>query len=272
MNTELSEKYRRLLKHLADLDNLAIAFSGGVDSTFLIHAAKEALGDRVLALTIRSPYIPEWEIEEARNLTSGKKIKHLIIETNIPEQIRNNPEDRCYLCKSFLFSMLREVALKNGFPHLADGSNADDPMDFRPGLKALKELNVLSPLMETGFTKRDIRTCSKEFGLPTWEKPAYACLLTRIPYDTRIEEKELERIEKSETYLIGLGLRGVRVRAHAGLARIELEPSYIQMIYTRKLMEPIDRQLKKYGFSYVTLDLAGYRRGGFSETFKHKSK
>jgi len=270
MNTELREKYTGLLKYLAGFDSLAIAFSGGVDSTFLLHAGGEALGDRVLALTIDSPYIPDWEIEEAKKIAGGKNIKHLVVKAEIPEQIKNNPPDRCYLCKSFLFSMLAEVARQNGIHRIADGTNADDTRDHRPGMKALKELKVLSPLLETGFTKQDIRECSKEMGLHTWDKPAYACLLTRIPYDTGIDKAVLSRIEKAETYLIGLGLRAVRVRVHNELARIETDPGYFEMILRRGLIKQINRELKKFGFKYVTLDLEGYRTGGFNVALKEK--
>jgi len=147
MNSELREKYNDLLKYLAGLDRLAIAFSGGMDSAFLLHAAKEALGDRILALTIDSPYIPDWEIEESKKIAADKQIRHLVVNAAIPEQIKNNPEDRCYLCKSFLFAMLMEVASQNGIHKIADGTNADATRDHRPGMKALKELNIISPLL-----------------------------------------------------------------------------------------------------------------------------
>ena len=268
MNTVLRKKYERLLKKLSVLENLAIAFSGGVDSAFLLHAANEALGDKVLALTIDSPYIPDWEIEEASKFASDRNIKHIVINASIPDQIRNNPGDRCYLCKSFLFSMLLEMAQQNGIHNLADGSNADDPGDHRPGMKALKELSVLSPLLETGFSKQEIRDFSKELGLYTWEKPAYACLLTRIPYGTRIEVETLRKIEKAETFLISLGIRAVRVRVHEDLASIETERRYIEMIFNKGLIKQITRQLKRYGFRYVTLDMEGYRTGEFNQVFK----
>ena len=270
MKTEPGEKYDRLLKTLSAHESLAIAFSGGVDSAFLLHAAKEALGNKILALTINSPYIPDREIEEATKFTSDRNIRHHVVNASIPDQIRNNPEDRCYLCKSFLFSLLMEVARQNGINHLADGTNADDPGGHRPGMKALKELHVKSPLLETDFSKQEIRDLSKKLGLYTWEKPAYACLLTRIPYGTRIETETLKKIERAETYLIGLGIRAVRVRVHDDLARIETEPRYIEMIFTRGLMAQITKQLKRYGFRYVTLDLEGYRTGEFNQVFKDK--
>ncbi len=268
MNKRLKAKYNSLQEYLAGLDGLAVAFSGGVDSAFLLHAAREALGEKILALTIKSSYIPDWEIREAREFTAERGIKHLVINAAVPEQIRNNPEDRCYLCKTYLFAMLMEVARQNGLIKVADGSNTDDTSQHRPGMKALQELKVLSPLLETGFTKQDIRDCSREMGLKTWEKPAYACLLTRMPYGTRIEESTLRRIEKSETYLIELGIRAVRVRSYGDLARIETEPHYMEMIHSKGLMNKISRQLTRYGFKYVTLDMQGYRTGGFDRVFK----
>jgi uncharacterized protein len=268
MKQELKKKYDGLISYLEKLDHLAVAFSGGVDSVFLLHAASEALGKHVLALTINSPYIPDWEIAEAKKITASKGIDHQVIDVPVPEQIKNNPEDRCYLCKTFLFTLLKEFARQRGFTKLADGTNYDDTKDHRPGMKALRELHVMSPLLENNFTKNDIREASREMGLYTWEKPAYACLLTRIPYNTGIEEETLRRIEKAETYLIGLGIRAVRVRIHGDLARIETEPRYIEKIFNEGHIQSISRQLRRYGFKYVTLDLDGYRTGGISELFK----
>jgi uncharacterized protein len=272
MKQEVQAKYENLVNYLRKLDNLAVAFSGGVDSAFLLHAAREAIGDNVLALTINSPYIPDWEIDEAKGITESKGIKHQVVEVPVPEQIKNNPEDRCYLCKSFLFTLLKEFAKQRGFTNLADGTNYDDTKDHRPGMKALEELNVLSPLLENHFTKNDIREVSKEMGLDTWEKPAYACLLTRIPYNSSIEADLLRRIEKSETYLIGLGIRAIRVRAHGDLARIETEPRYIEKIFSEGHMQKISKQLRRYGFKYVTLDMEGYRTGGIGEIIKNDRK
>ncbi len=272
MKQELQKKYDNLISYLGELDNIAVAFSGGVDSVLLLHAAKEALGENVLALTINSPYIPDWEIAEAREFTSGRGIEHRVVDVPVPEQIKNNPEDRCYLCKSFLFTLLKEFSKQHGFTNLADGTNFDDTKDHRPGMKALHELKVLSPLLENRFTKKDIREVSREMGLYTWEKPAYACLLTRIPYNTSIEEQLLRKIEKAETYLIGLGIRAIRVRAHGDLARIETEPKYIEKIFSEGHMKNISKQLRRYGFKYVTLDLDGYRTGGIGEIIKDSKK
>jgi uncharacterized protein len=270
MDHKLREKYDKLFELLRETGGVAVAFSGGVDSAFLLHAAREALGDRVIALTVKSPYIPDWEIKEARKIAGTESIEHHILEVPIPEQILNNPGDRCYLCKSLIFKMLIEFANKNGYTRIADGTNAEDSREHRPGMKALKELQVLSPLRDTGFTKSDIRSASKDLGLSTWEKPAYACLLTRIPYNTRIDKETLRRIERSETYLIESGIKSVRVRSHQDLARIETEPRYIEKIFRENMMNTISKQLKRYGFSFVTLDLEGYRTGGIDELFNNK--
>ena len=270
MENRLKEKYNRLLDSLEKTGGLAIAFSGGVDSAFLLYATREALGEKVLALTVKTPYIPDWEIDEAGSIARELGIRHRIVEVPVPEQIMHNPQDRCYLCKTLLFTMLKNFAREQGFDHLADGSNADDTREDRPGMKALRELNVLSPLLESGFTKSDIRKVSKEMDLEIWKKPAYACLLTRFPYNTRISKEMLRNIELSETFLIGLGIRAVRVRAHDKLARIETEPYYIDKIFREKLTGKISKQLKDYGFSYVTLDLEGYRTGGMEELYKEK--
>ena len=271
MDQKLLKKYEGLLDSLKKLNGIAIAFSGGVDSAFLLHVAKEALGKKLIAVTVKSPYIPDWEIEEAAKIALDKSIEHHIINVPVPDQIMNNPGDRCYLCKTLIFKMLIEFTQQKGFKNIADGTNADDIGEHRPGMKALMELKVMSPLKEAGFTKTDIRNASRELGLYTWEKPAYACLLTRIPYNTKIDNEILRRIERAETYLIGLGIKAVRVRIHENLARIETEPRFIAKIFQENLMEKIAKQLKRYGFSFVTLDMEGYRTGGIDEIFKEKN-
>jgi uncharacterized protein len=270
MEGKLAYKYQTLKSLLEKTGKMAIAFSGGVDSVFLLDTAKEVLEDKVMALTVRTPFIPEWEIEEARTFAQEKKITHHILDIEVAEQLMNNPEDRCYHCKSLLFNALISFSMKHGFKHIADGSNADDTLEHRPGMKALRELKVMSPLLEAGFTKSDIRTASKEKGLPSWKKPAYACLMTRIPYNTRVDHELLRKIERSENFLMELGIRAVRVRVHENLARIETEPLYIERIFREKLLGRITKQLKRYGFSYVTLDLEGYRTGGIEDVFKEK--
>ena len=262
MSTSESPTYESLTGFLRQYNKAAIAFSGGVDSTFLLQAARDALGkDNVLALTVNSPYIPAWEIKEAQELANRLQIRQIIVNAGIADTIRNNPKDRCYLCKTFIFNMLKEVATTHGFDQVMDGTNAGDSEAERPGMKALKELGIISPLKETGFTKKEIRQHSKIKNLPTWEKPAYACLLTRLPYDKRIDQENLRKIEKSEKYLIDMGIRAVRVRVHDNLARIETSQENIERILSGNLMSKITRQLKRHGFQYVTIDMEGYRTG-----------
>ncbi len=261
---EQQPTYDILLDYLRKLEKVAIAFSGGVDSSFLLKAATDALKpENILVLTINSPYIPDWEIDEARQTTGVLGVQHIVVDTHIPEQIRNNPKDRCYLCKSFIFNILKETASQHGFHSLIEGTNDDDTRLHRPGMKALDELGIISPLKETGFSKRQIRSLSKAVKLDTWDKPAYACLLTRIPYDTKIEDATLRRIEKSEMFLFELGLRSIRVRAHGDLARIETDRSRFEEIFKNKLSDRISTQLKRYGFTHVTLDMDGIRTGSF---------
>jgi len=266
--TDSDKKYKELIHYLESLGNVAVAYSGGVDSTFLLKAAREALGNRVLAMTVNSPYIPEWEINEAAELAKEINVEHIIVEAPVAEQIRNNPKDRCYLCKTFIFNMLKEIAIQKGFNQVIDGTNAEDSEDDRPGMKALRELNIKSPLRDTGFSKQDIRKYSKIKKLPTWDKPAYACLLTRLPYEKELDPEDLKKIEKAEKYLIDLGIRAVRVRVHDDLARIETNPEQLKKIFNENLIESISRQLKRIGFKYVTLDLEGYRTGSFKEVFR----
>jgi uncharacterized protein len=252
-------KYRKLVNYLTHLERVAVAFSGGVDSTFLLKAARDALGDNVIALTVKSPYIPEWEVNEAIDFAGRLGVKHLLIEAPLIKEIIHNPENRCYLCKRYIFEKLREVTSEKGFSNLMDGTNNDDSSDSRPGMKALEELNVLSPLKECGLGKQDIRRLSRMMGLATWEKPAYACLLTRIPYNTKVEDAVLRKIENAEKFLIDSGIKAVRVRAHGDIARIEVDPSHIKKVVEKNLFKNIDKKLKDLGFKYVTLDLGGYK-------------
>jgi len=252
-------KYRKLVSYLSNLGNAAVAFSGGVDSTFLLKAAVDALGDKVIALTVKSPYIPEWEVGEAVDFAHRLGVKHLVIDSPLTKEIIHNPENRCYLCKRYIFKKLWQVTTEKGFRNLLDGTNSDDLSESRPGMKALQELNVLSPLKENGFGKKDIRRYSKILGLPTWEKPAYACLLTRIPYNTGVEDAMLRKIEKAEKFLIDSGIKAVRVRVNGDMARIEVDPSHIKKVIEKKRYKVINQKLKDLGFKYVTLDLGGYR-------------
>ncbi len=264
MEKVMSEKYIELVSYLKGLKRVLVAFSGGVDSTFLLKAAKDALGDNAAAVTVNSPYIPSWEIEEAKEFTEKMGIKHDFIKVGIIDEIKNNPSDRCYLCKKALFSMIKEKAINEGFDYVIDGTNLDDIKDYRPGIKALNELKIVSPLLECKITKSDVREMSKDLNLLTWNKPAGACLLTRIPFDTRLEIDDINRIEKAEKYLRDKGIAAVRVRSHGDLARIEIDPTIRDQLFNTDFLDEISRKLKEYGFKYVTIDAAGYKMGSLN--------
>ncbi|MBF7097359.1 ATP-dependent sacrificial sulfur transferase LarE [Alkalibacter mobilis] len=259
----LEEKYDSLISYIKSMKKAVIAFSGGVDSTFLLHVAKEALGENIIAVTMISPYIPKWEIEEAKELSEKLGVRHEFISTGIIEEIRDNPEDRCYLCKRAVFGKILEFAKGQKISYVMDGTNEDDMKDYRPGLKALQELEIVSPLKENEITKEDIRLMSKNKGLKTWDKPAYACLLTRIPYGTELKVEDFERIERAEVFLMDLGFKAVRVRSHGDLARIEVPSESREKLFDTKLLDKISEGIKEAGFTYVTLDMDGYKMGGF---------
>ena len=255
------DKSLKLDSILNEPGKFAVAFSGGVDSSFLLHRAHKLRKQDVIAITIRTPYIPVREIEEAVEFTSEYGIKHKILDLDFPPIIKYNPLERCYLCKKILFTSLIGFAKDNNYKHVIDGTNADDKGDFRPGMKALKEMNIKSPLMESGLTKKEIRQICRDEGLGVWDKPAMACLLTRIPYDTEINEAMLRMIEAAENMLFEEGFPGTRVRVHGDLARIECMPGFIEKIIHTDCREQIISALKKIGFRYISLDLEGYRTG-----------
>ncbi|AKL94051.1 putative protein ExsB family [Clostridium aceticum] len=262
----LYDKYQRLLQYIKSLESVVIAFSGGVDSTFLLKAAQEAIGNRAMALTIKAPFHLYWEIEETKELAAQLSIPHVVIEhKEIPKEIQYNPSNRCYLCKKKIFQGILDFAKENHFQHVADGTNFDDTKDYRPGMQALKELNVVSPLLEVGFTKEEIRQMSKNLELPTWDKPAYACILTRIQYDQKILEEDLRKVEKAEKYLIDLGFPVARVRLHGQLARIEVAPDRLKDLLEERQMKKIAADFKTMDFQYITVDLEGYRTGSQNE-------
>jgi uncharacterized protein len=258
-------KYQNLLEFLKELDKVMIAFSGGVDSTFLLKALVDALGtEKVVALTVVSPYIPNWEIEEAKACTEDLGVRHEFLKVGISDEIKTNPENRCYLCKKSIFSEIKKRAMELGFEHVVDGTNFDDLGDYRPGLKALKELEIISPLLKFEMTKDEIRLLSKKMELNTWNKPPYACLLTRIPHGTEITENSLRMIEKSEKYLFDKGIYAVRVRIHGDLARIELGQKERNILSNEALLKDISSKFKEIGFRYVTIDIDGYKMGSFN--------
>jgi uncharacterized protein len=262
------KEYKRLLDYLKKCNSAAVAFSGGTDSTFLLTAAKEALGNNVIALTVKTPYIPGWEIEEALVFCKDHSILHKIIELPLPEIIRENPDNRCYKCKRQLFERLLEEVSANGMETLIEGTNADDMQDYRPGFRALKELAIGSPLLEAGLTKAAIRALSKSMGIPTWDKPAYSCLLTRLPYNRPFSENDLVRIEKAELSLIRAGYRSIRVRVQDNAARIEMDVNLIPHFITSEDYKKTTAYLKSIGFQFVSLDLEGYRTGSSNSTIE----
>ena len=250
---------------LKDAKSIVIAFSGGVDSSFLAWHAAAISNLKIVAVTIRTPYMPSREIREASEFAARHNIKHEIIDMPFPEIVRHNPVERCYLCKKTLFARIVEYARVNGFRYIADGTNADDTLAHRPGLRALNEHEILSPLAASGFTKKDIREKLLNAGLELWDKPAMACLMTRIPYDTEVNESMLRMIENAEEFLMVNGYPGTRVRVHNDMVRIECLPGYIEKIVNNSQREMIVGELKKIGFRYISLDLEGYRTGSMDK-------
>ncbi|KOR26300.1 ATP-dependent sacrificial sulfur transferase LarE [Clostridium sporogenes] len=261
---DVNNKYNNLINYLRGLQSVAVAFSGGVDSTLLLKAAKDALGDKAISITVVASYIPKWEIKEAKELADDIGIKSYFIEVPMFEEIRFNPEDRCYKCKKSVFNKIKDLAKEQGIKYIVDGTNADDTKDYRPGMKALKELEVKSPLLENFINKEEIRILSKELKLDTWNKPAYACLLSRIPYNQEIKKEDLIRIEKAEVYMMKLGFRAVRVRSHGDLARIEVPQNVRVKLFNESILDKISKEFKKLGFKYVTVDIEGYKMGSLN--------
>lgn len=268
----MDEKLVKLNEILKSMGSVAVAFSGGVDSTFLLKVAFDNLKDKVLAITASSSTFPEREMNEAIEFAKNIGANHMIIKSEELDikGFAKNPQNRCYYCKRELFSKMKEIAAENGYEFVVDGTNADDTGDYRPGMAALKELGVRSPLLETGFTKADIRRLSKEMGLPTWDKPSFACLSSRVPYGQEITKEKLNMIEKSEQFLLDMGFRQVRVRHHGDIARIEVSPEERKKFFDLDLMDSVSEKLQEIGFKYVTLDLKGYRTGSMNEVLNRE--
>ncbi|MDT8715153.1 ATP-dependent sacrificial sulfur transferase LarE [Clostridium sp. 19966] len=270
----LDEKFQCLKDIIKEKESAAVAFSGGVDSTFLIKVAHEVLGDKLIAVTATSSTYPERELKEAIKYAKDMGVKHIIIsseELDI-DGFANNPTNRCYYCKKELFTKIKAVAKDNGAEYIFDGSNLDDTGDYRPGMQAAKELGVVSPLKQAGLTKNDIRELSKKLGLPTWNKPSFACLSSRVPYGNKITLPKLKMIEEAEQFLLDMGIRQVRVRHHGDIARIEVSPEEREKFFSIKIMDEIGDKFKNIGFTYVTLDILGYRTGSMNEVLKEEDK
>lgn len=266
----VEEKYTALKDYLAELGSLVIGFSGGVDSTLLVKVAYDLLGDDVLAVTSSSETYPSAQLKEAEKIAAEIGVPHLVIDTEElnNEDFAQNPPQRCYYCKSELFKSLQEIADRRGYDHVADGTNYDDLDDFRPGLEAAEELTVVSPLAKTEFTKEDIRQVSKRLELPTWNKPSFACLSSRFPYGDRITAEKLEMVDKAEEYLRQYTWQQLRVRHHDDTARIEVLPGDFGQLLS--LREQIISKFKEIGYTYITLDIEGYRTGSMNETLNEE--
>jgi pyridinium-3,5-biscarboxylic acid mononucleotide sulfurtransferase len=270
----LEQKFDKLKDILKELESVAVAYSGGVDSTFLLKVARDVLYDNVIAVTAKSSTYPEREFNEARKFVKQFGAKHIVItseELEI-EGFAKNPVNRCYFCKKELFTKIWYVAKENGIKHVLDGSNFDDTGDFRPGMKAAKELSVVSPLKAAELTKTDIRELSKRLGIPTWNKPSFACLSSRFPYGNEITVEKLSMVEKAEQLLMDMGFKQLRVRHHGDIARIEVASSEREKFFNVNLMDKVGTELQRLGFKYVTLDMLGYRTGSMNEVLTEKDK
>ncbi len=271
MNSSVKEKQERLEAIFKDMGKVLVAFSGGVDSTLLLKLAQDILGNKnVLAVTALSPLYPERELQGVKKLVQTLGANHRLIHSNELEipGFSKNPPNRCYYCKSKLFGELLELAEEKRIPFVVEGSTLDDDQDHRPGKIAVQELGIRSPLKETGFTKTEVRELSKALGLPTWDKPSFACLASRFPYGEEITEEGLKRVDQAEDFLFGLGFKQVRVRHYGTLARIEILKEEMTRLMDGSLREEVVGRLKGMGYRYITLDLQGFRSGSMNEVLE----
>jgi len=268
----IKTKLELLKNMLSEMKSVLIAYSGGVDSTFLLKVASDVPGNKTIAVTARAVTYPSAELSAARKNAKIMGIKHVVIDIEIlkNKKFASNPPDRCYYCKKELFSRLSQLAKQYNLDYVVDGSNYDDLDDFRPGFKAAAEFGVRSPLKEVMLTKENIRILSKELNLPTWDKAAQACLSSRFQYGMRITKEDLVRLEKAEKFLLRYGVKQVRVRVHGDIARIEVPKSDMNILLNENIFEEIVRKFKEYKYTYVTLDIQGYRTGSMNESLSRR--